>query len=227
MRIKYFLSKIKREYVLSNVNKEWRKRNTYNHTSIGKICDIDCISVGRETYGVLNVNNYDHKPSERIGLEIGSYCSIADDVNFLLAGEHELNRLSTFPFKRYALDKPVLNDSISKGRIVVEDDVWIGYGVTVLSGVKIGQGAVIATGAVVTKDVPAYTIVGGIPARIIKKRFTDEIKNVLCNLDYSKIDYQIVRSNFELFNSSIADKEKDKLKEELCNIGVYKKINEY
>lgn len=211
---------------MSRINKEWKIKNKHNHTSIGKICNLDCITVGRESYGVLNVNNFDHIPSDVVGLEIGNFCSIADNVNFLLAGEHNLDRISTFPFMRYMPDRKILSDSSSKGKIIIRDDVWIGYGATILSGVKIGQGAVVATGAVVTKDIPEYAIVGGIPAKVIKYRFSPEVINILRNIDYSKIDCNVVKSNMELFNCSIEKMSANEIRDRLIKIGAYKDTNE-
>ena len=211
---------------MSRINKAWKLKNKHNHTSIGKICNLDCITVGQESYGVLNVNNFDHIPSDVVGLEIGNFCSIADNVNFLLAGEHNLDRISTFPFMRYMPDRKILSDSSSKGKIIIRDDVWIGYGATILSGVKIGQGAVVATGAVVTKDVPEYAIVGGIPAKVIKYRFSPEEINILRNIDYSKIDCNVVKSNMELFNCSIEKMSVNEIRDRLIKIGAYKDTNE-
>lgn len=226
MKCKYILKKIKNIIVLSVLNAKWKKQNKYNHTSIGKICNLNCVSVGRESYGILNVNNFDHVPSDIVGLEIGNFCSIADNVNFLLAGEHNLDRISTFPFMRYMPDRKILSVSSSKGKIIIRDDVWIGYGATILSGVKIGQGAVVATGAVVTKDVPEYAIVGGIPAKVIKYRFSPEVINILRNIDYSKIDCNVVKSNMELFNCSIEKMSANEIRDRLIKIGAYKDTNE-
>lgn len=226
MKSKYILKKIKKEIILSRLNAEWKKENKHNHTSIGKICNLDCITVGKESYGVLNVNNFDHDPSNMVGLEIGNYCSIADDVNFLLAGEHNMSYISTFPFMRYTPDQKVLSDSLSKGKIIIEDDVWIGYGATILSGVTVGQGAVIATRAVVTKNVPEYAIVGGVPAKVIKYRFSPEMIKVMRNIDYSKIDFSVVINNPDLFNCSIEETPVNEIKERLIKMGVYKDTDE-
>lgn len=113
-------------------------------------------------------------------LVIGKFCSIACGARFLLnSANHTMRSLSTYPFplffEEWGLDsKDVTAAWDNKGDIVVGNDVWIGYEAVVLAGVTIGDGAVIGTRAVVTKDVPPYTIVGGVPAQPIKKRFPDK-----------------------------------------------------
>ena len=112
-------------------------------------------------------------------LRIGKFCSIACGAKFLFnAANHALGSLSTYPFPIFFEEwgLPTDADTIARawdnhGDIVVGNDVWIGYEAVVLAGVTIGDGAVIATRAVVTKDVPPYTIVGGVPARPIRTRF--------------------------------------------------------
>ena len=115
-------------------------------------------------------------------VRIGKYCGIADGVTFLLNGDHQYenisqninhrwSRLSVFsatPCEKRVYQKREGRD------IVVGNDVWIGYRATILEGVSIGDGAIIAAGSVVTKDVPAYGIVGGNPAKLIKYRFSEE-----------------------------------------------------
>ena len=108
-----------------------------------------------------------------------------------------MNRISTYPFGGDA------ENSVSKGDIIIDDDVWIGHHVTILTGVHVGQGVVIAAGAVVTKDVPPYAIVGGVPAKIIKYRFPDDMIKKLLMIDYSKLNDEIVENNRELFRRDI------------------------
>ena len=96
---------------------------------------------------------------------------------------------------------------------MVDDDVWIGYGVIVMSGVHIGQGAVIAAGAVVTKDVPPYAIVGGVPSKVIKYRFNQSIIGFLLTLDYEKLDTELVQSHIDELYSPIDGMELDDIKE--------------
>ena len=122
------------------------------------------VEVGRYSYGELNVVTFDSKTK----LRIGSFVSIAQQVAFLLDVEHYIDHLSTFPWKVKMLGEST-PETFSKGDIVIDDDVWIGYGATIMSGVHIAQGAVIAAGAVVTKDVPANMIAAGVPAKVIRK----------------------------------------------------------
>jgi len=133
----------------------------------------------------------------------------SEDVLFLLGGNHNIETFSTYPFKVMILGEK--KEAWSKGPIIVEDDVWIGTRAMILSGVRIGQGAIIAAGAVVTKDVPPYSIVGGNPAKIIKYRFyknlidlikTKDIKlilkeeNIIKNIEdlYSPLNVEILKN---------------------------------
>lgn len=112
-------------------------------------------------------------------ISIGSFCSIAKGVN-IQEYNHDYERFSTYFMYKNLKNKSMDKDIVSKGNIEIGHDVWIGAYAQVLSGVKIGTGAVIGAGAVITKDVPPYAIVGGIPAKIIKYRFKDEkIKKML------------------------------------------------
>ena len=111
---------------------------------------------------------------------IGKYCSIACGAKFLLnSANHTLRSLSTYPFPIFyeAWGTPVSEVSSAwdnRGDIVIGNDVWIGYEAVILSGVHIGDGAIIGARAVVTRDVEPYTIMGGVPARPIRKRYDEE-----------------------------------------------------
>lgn len=120
-----------------------------------------------------------HYPVNGDRLIIGRFCSVACGAKFLFtSANHSLSSLSTYPFPifydEWNLDGRNVTDAWdNKGDIVIGNDVWIGFEAVIMSGVTIGDGAMIASRAVVTKDVPPYTIVGGVPARRIRKRFDD------------------------------------------------------
>ncbi|EOQ40134.1 CatB-related O-acetyltransferase [Butyricicoccus pullicaecorum] len=121
-----------------------------------------------------------HYPINGDRLIIGKFCSIACGAKFLFnSANHSLTSLSTYPFpiffEEWGLERAqVARAWDHKGDIVIGNDVWIGYEAVILAGVTIGDGAIIGTRAVVTKDVPPYTIVGGVPAKPIRKRFPDD-----------------------------------------------------
>ncbi len=121
-----------------------------------------------------------HYPVNHDRLMIGKFCSIACGAKFLFnSANHSLSSLSTYPFpifyEEWGLDrKNVAEAWDNKGDIVIGNDVWIGYEAVILAGVTVGDGAVIGASAMVTKDVPPYTIVGGVPAKPIRKRFSEE-----------------------------------------------------
>ena len=110
-------------------------------------------------------------------LVIGKFCSIAADVSFVLnGGNHFADRLSSYPFPIFGCwGEPDPGAWPNKGGIMIGHDVWIGWDATIMPGVMIGNGAIIATKAVVTSDVEPYTIVGGNPARIIKRRLPEDV----------------------------------------------------
>ena len=121
-----------------------------------------------------------HYPINNDKLIIGKFCSIACGAKFLFtSANHTQTSLSTYPFpiffEEWGLDVQNITSAWdNKGDIVIGNDVWIGYETVILSGVTIGDGAIIGSRAVVTKDVPPYTIVGGVPAKTIRKRFSDD-----------------------------------------------------
>jgi acetyltransferase-like isoleucine patch superfamily enzyme len=125
--------------------------------------------IGRHSYGDLKLRQW----GEGAQLKIGAFCSIAAGVKIFLGGEHHTGWVTTFPFP--ALWKTVAGQypghPYSKGDVIVGNDVWIGTEALIMSGVRIGDGAVIGARAVVSKDVPAYAIVAGNPARIVRMRF--------------------------------------------------------
>ncbi len=121
-----------------------------------------------------------HYPINHDRLIIGKFCSIACGAKFMFnSANHALSSLSTYPFPLFFEEwgrtwEEVTDSWDNKGDIVIGNDVWIGYEAVIMSGVTVGDGAIIGTRAVVTKDVPPYAIVGGVPARLIRKRFPEE-----------------------------------------------------
>lgn len=156
------------------------------------IFPIHLIDVGKYSYGELNIVTFNDKTK----LKIGNFVSIAQNVVFLLDVEHYLNHMSIFPFKVKVLNEKAF-EAFSKGDTIIDDDVWIGYGSMIMSGVHIGQGAVVAAGSVVTKDVPSYAIVGGVPAKIIKYRFDEKKIEKLKKIDFSKFTKKFIEDHID------------------------------
>ncbi len=148
-----------------------------------------------------------HYPINRDRLIIGKFCSIACGAKFIFtSANHKLGSLSTYPFplffEEWELDKANVTDSWdNKGDIVIGNDVWIGYEAVIMQGVTIGDGAIIGTRAVVTKDVPPYTIVGGIPAKTIRKRFSDEVISRLLEIKWWELPDERIRENISAIQS--------------------------
>ena len=183
--------------------RQWRLNNAHNESFLLQpLLHPECVSVGKGTYGPINVE----MASNKYRINIGNYCSIANGTAFVLSSEHALNHISTFPFK-VKVTHEVEEEGLSKGNITVDDDVWIGYGATILSGVHIGQGAVVASGSVVTKDVPPYAIVGGVPAKVIRYRFPGDICAELLKVDFSKLDETIIQNNIDKLYEPLESKE--------------------
>ena len=140
-------------------------------------------------------------PINKNQLKIGKFCSIACGAKFLFtSANHALGSLSTYTFpiffEEWGLDvKNITSAWDNKGDIVIGNDVWIGFEAVILSGVTIGDGAIIGARAVVTKDVPPYTIVGGVPARPIRKRFSEEVISKLSELQWWNWSEERIREN--------------------------------
>ena len=148
-----------------------------------------------------------HYPINHDKLKIGKFCSIACGAKFLFnSANHTVKSLSTYPFpiffEEWGLDvKDITSAWDNKGDIVIGNDVWIGYEAVIMSGVTIGDGAIIGTRSLVTNDVPPYTIVGGVPAKQIRKRFPEEIISELLKLKWWDWTFKKISQNMEFIKN--------------------------
>lgn len=148
-----------------------------------------------------------HYPVNGDRLKIGKFCSIACGAKFLFtSGNHSLRSLSTYTFpiffEEWGLDaKDICSAWDNKGDIVIGNDVWIGYEALILSGVTVGDGAIIGSRAVVTKNVPPYTIVGGVPAKPIRRRFDGAVIERLEKLRWWDWDIETIRRSIPAIQS--------------------------
>ena len=177
----------------------WRTKNRNNTTKCTSNFPVEQVEVGSFTYGTVDTLIF----SDDLRLKIGSCCSIAPAVNFLVGADHVMNNISTFPFKVKVLGEKY--EAISKGDIIVQDDVWIGYDAVIMAGVTIGDGAIIGTRAVVTKDVEPYSIVGGVPAKEIRKRFSPEVIKKLMEIQWWNWPIEKIRSSIPDIQSGNVD----------------------
>ena len=175
----------------------WRYKNRHNSTIVESVINLNKIKVGRLTYGNLNVFEYGKNDHNLI---IGDFVSISHNVSFLLGGEHDYLNITSFPFKSIFYGE---QEAISKGDIVIDSDVWIGCNATILSGVHIGQGAVIGAGSVVAKDVPPYAIYAG--NKIIRYRFSEKIIQELLKIDFKELSIDFIKNNLNYFYDHIND----------------------
>ncbi|GHT31152.1 hypothetical protein AGMMS49574_12420 [Bacteroidia bacterium] len=186
--------------------KRWRVLNKHNGTVAENVFPIELVTVGEGSYGALNVLSWSSSALKRVipgeRLIIGNYVSIASGVLFILGGNHQTDTITSYPICLLTGNSTPL-DSESKGAITISDEVWIGTNAMILSGVTIGKGAVIAAGSVVAKDVPAYAIVGGNPARVIKYKYSPEIINIVSSTNLIDLSKECIENNIALFNMKI------------------------
>lgn len=153
--------------------------------------------IGEFSYGVPTVWWW----HELATLAIGKFCSFAGGVEILLGGNHRMDWVSTYPFAKIS-DWPeaagIPGHPTTNGDVIIGNDVWVGYKATILSGVTVSDGAVIAAHALVTGDVPAYAIVGGNPSRTIRTRFSDDIVDRLLKVRWWDWDVERIRRHIPL-----------------------------
>lgn len=171
------------------------------------------IIVGDYTYyddisGAENFENHVTHHYEFLGdkLIIGKFCAIAKGIEFIMNGaNHRMNSVTTYPFNimGHGWEKftPSLEQLPLKGDTVIGNDVWIGQNVTVMPGVHIGDGAIVAANSVVAKDIPAYCIAGGNPCSVIRKRFSDDLIEYLLELKWWDWDAEKIFLNMDVLCS--------------------------
>lgn len=154
--------------------------------------------IGVGTYGAPNIDFHNAGAT----LKIGNYCSIAPRVTILLGGEHHHDWASNYPFSLLHDEARHLTGyPLTKGDVFIGNDVWIGYEALILSGVKIGDGAVIAARSVVSKDVEPYSIVGGVPAKHLRYRFSPETIEELLKIAWWNWSFEEIRAAWHLIQS--------------------------
>lgn len=159
---------------------------------------------GKYTYGTQNITI--HNFGEKAELKIGKFCSIANNVEVFTGGNHRVDWFTTYPFGHIHRDIFVgfngEGHPATKGDVTIGNDVWIGNGVTIMSGITIGDGAVIGAKSVVVKNVAPYSIVGGNPAKELKKRFSDDIINKLLELKWWEWEDNKINANIQVLCSN-------------------------
>lgn len=170
------------------------------------------ISIGDYTYyfsyngeeGLINFQNKNviyHFLDMGDELIIGKFCQIGDQTKFMMNGaNHRIKSISSYPFGNLKhgweqIDN--VDNTPNKGNTIIGNDIWFGYDCLIMPGIKIGNGAVIAAKSVVTKDVEPYTIVGGNPAKVIKKRFNDKTISILEELKWWNWDIEKINKNIK------------------------------
>ena len=159
------------------------------------------MSFGKYTYGSPLI----YWINENAKLVVGNFCSISSGVSFYLGGNHRHDWVTTYPFGHIHLNTfnsyNGAGHPSTKGDIIIGNDVWIGAGATIMSCIRIGDGAVVSANACVVKDVASYHIVGGNPAKSIKQRFEDDIVAILLRLKWWDLSLENIKNITKILSS--------------------------
>lgn len=169
-----------------------------------------CIEAGNYTYGHKNIQVVFSNEFPHFKVKIGKFCSIASNIRIYAGhGYHDSKSISTYPFgyvEKQAFGNTKYNVGTTKGDVVIGNDVWVGDNVTIMSGVHIGDGSIIATNSHVTKDIPEYSIVGGNPAAVIKYRFNEQDIKKLISISWWNWNIEKITKFKEVLNSGDIEK---------------------
>lgn len=217
MIFRLIIRDLKKYIQLKMFQSQWEICRGDNYTQAGTIFPINKVRIGKGTYGTLNIHYY-NQPEEKI--VIGRYCSIAENVHFYTGGEHDFHNLSTYPFKN-RMSKNNIQEAITKGPIEIGDDVWIGANSIILSGVKIGKGAVIGAGSVVARDVPKYGIF--LNNKPVKFRFDKEIRAKLEQFDCFDMSLEDIEDITGILYTNVNEDNIDSIIESIKKVLIEKK----
>lgn len=186
----YLPPKYRMEYYKKKVN-----RTCWGNNQSGNI------TIGDYTYAAAKLRIYNDNINTT--LNIGKFCSLGTNIAIMLGGNHRDDWCTTYPFnfvmKEFSYIK---GHPKSNGNVIIGNDVWIGNDAKIMSGVSIGDGSIIAANACVTKNVEPYTIVGGVPAKKIRKRFSDDIIEKLLEIKWWDWDDELIYQVIPLLQSS-------------------------
>lgn len=202
----------------------WFFKKRKSNVIIGSKCNINLNSefegtnyVGKNSYiynSIIGKYSYVGLNSNILYTKIGKYCSIGDDVKIVVATHPINNMVSTHPMfystlkqngktyvNRNYFDEIKFIDKEKKISVIIGNDVWIGNDATILGGVKIGDGAIIGAKALVVKDIEPYSIYGGVPAKLIRKRFTNDQIDILKKINWWDKSDEEIKDNIEIYHN--------------------------